>query len=424
MTVPEAVDAILAYGEVCDACLGRFFGKRSRGLTNEERGRALRIARAIERHEPYAPCAGDCVVCSGLLEDLDLWADRVVAALDGLEYTTFLVGTRVPPLLAESEEMVWSDLSLTHAEPMKSEMNREVGKRVSARTGREVEFGHPDVVVLLDIANGTVEVQVSPLFIYGRYRKFERGIPQTHWDCRACHGAGCERCNFTGKQYQDSVEELIAAPITAALDADGGVLHGSGREDIDARMIGTGRPFILEVVAPRRRTLDLPALERAVNESAAGRVAVDLIRPAARSEVETLKSSRSHKKYRILVEVDGDISDDVLDTALTALRGAVIHQRTPARVAHRRADRVRDRTVLDIQYLGREADGVLIEVLGEAGLYIKELASGDGGRTRPSLADLIGRPARVTRLDVVLVQDPTEEDNDGTPQRSTEEDTV
>jgi tRNA pseudouridine synthase 10 len=423
MTVMQDVDAILATGDVCDACLGRFFGKRSRGLSNQERGRALRVARAIERHEPYVPFGGDCAVCSGLLGDLDLWADRVVGALEGLEYATLLIGTRVPPLLAECEEMVWSDLSLSHAEPLKSELNREVGKRVSARTRREVDFLHPDVVVLLDIANDTVEVQRSPLFVYGRYRKLERGIPQTHWDCRSCRGAGCERCNFTGKQYPDSVEELIAAPIVGALEADGGVLHGSGREDIDARMIGTGRPFILEIVSPRRRTLDLPALERAVNESAPGRIEVDLIRPAARSEVETLKSSRSHKKYRILVEVDSDISDDVLESALSALRGAVIHQRTPERVAHRRADRVRDRTVLDIRYLGREEGGVLIEVLGEAGLYIKELVSGDNGRTRPSLAGEIGRPARVTRLDVVLVQDPTEEE-DGTSQRSTEEDSV
>lgn len=409
MSVLEEVDAILALGEICDACLGRCFGKRAHGLSNEERGRALRVARAIERHEPYSPPGGCCTVCGGLFGDLGLWADRAIAALEGTEYATFLVGTRVPPVLAECEEMVWSDLALTHAEPMKSELNREVGKRVSARTGREVDFSHPDVVVLLDIANETVEVQRSPLFIYGRYRKFERGIPQTHWDCRSCRGAGCERCGYTGKQYPSSVEELIAGPIVAALGAEGGVLHGSGREDIDARMIGTGRPFILEIVGPRRRGLDLPALERAVNEAAANRVAVDLIRPAARSEVEILKSSRSHKKYRILVEVDGDISDDTLESALSALRGAVIHQRTPARVAHRRADRVRDRMVLDIQYVGREDGGVLIDVLGEAGLYIKELISGDEGRTRPSLAGVIGQPARVCRLDVVLVQDQTEE---------------
>ena len=151
MTVSEDVDAILAYGDCCDACLGRFFGKRSHGLSNEERGRSLRIARAIERHEPYVTPSEDCCVCGGLFDSLDEWADRVVAALDGLEYATILVGTRVPPLLSENEEMIWSDLSLSHAEPMKSETNREIGKRVSARTGRMVDFKHPDVVVVLDI---------------------------------------------------------------------------------------------------------------------------------------------------------------------------------------------------------------------------------------------------------------------------------
>jgi tRNA pseudouridine synthase 10 len=424
MTVADDVDVILAGGDCCDSCLGRFFGKRSHGLSNTERGRALRIGRAIERHEPYVPFQGECYICGGLLDDLDLWADRVVAALDGIEFDTFLIGTRVPPLLAECEEMVWSDLSLTHAEPLKSEMNREVGKRVSTRVNRIVDFQHPDVVALLDIAGEIVEIQSSPLFIYGRYRKFERGIPQTHWDCRACRGVGCEKCNFTGKQYADSVEELIGRPLAAALEAEGAILHGSGREDIDARMIGTGRPFIIEIVAPRRRRVDLAALEAAVNDSAAGRVEVDLIRPTIRSEVETLKSSRSHKKYRILVEVDGAISEDAFESALSALKGQTIHQRTPARVVHRRADKVRDRTVLDIQYLGREETGFLVEVLGEAGLYIKELISGDGGRTRPSLAGELDQPARVTRLDVVLVQDPTEEDNDGTSQRSKEEDSV
>lgn len=29
-------------------------------------------------------------------------------------------------------------------------------------------------------------------------------------------------------------------------------LHASGREDIDVRMLGTGRPFVFEVINPRR----------------------------------------------------------------------------------------------------------------------------------------------------------------------------
>ena len=84
--------------------------------------------------------------------------------------------------------------------------------------------------------------------------------------------------------------------------------------------------------------------------------------------------------------------------------GVTIYQRTPQRVAHRRADKVRERTATEITYIGREEDGYVIEVTGEAGLYIKELISGDDGRTRPSLAEILGRPARVLRLDVVQVE--------------------
>ena len=47
MELDEQVTSILAYGECCDHCLGRFFGKRSHGLSNDERGRGLKIARAL-----------------------------------------------------------------------------------------------------------------------------------------------------------------------------------------------------------------------------------------------------------------------------------------------------------------------------------------------------------------------------------------
>jgi len=200
MDIIETVGAILEYGETCNHCLGRFFGKRSFSLTNEERGRALRITREIAANEPHSePEPESCWICGGELSRTDAWAAKVVEAVQGIEFATFLIGTRVPPLIAESEEMVWSDLALRDPEPLKAEMNREVGKAVSALAGKTADLKRPDIVVILDIAEGTVEVQVNPVFFVGRYLKYERGIPQTHWDCRACKGAGCEKCDFTGK---------------------------------------------------------------------------------------------------------------------------------------------------------------------------------------------------------------------------------
>jgi tRNA pseudouridine synthase 10 len=306
--------------------------------------------------------------------------------------------------------MVWSDLSLSEPEPFKSEVNREVGKAVAVLTGKTVDFKRPDIVILLDPLSVTTDVQINSVFFYGRYQKFERGIPQTHWDCRSCKGAGCEKCNFTGAQYLDSVEELIGRPVILAFDGKTAVLHGAGREDIDARMIGTGRPFIMEVVEPMRRSVDLAELEKEINRTAEGRVAVSIKRWSDRSEVETLKSNKAHKKYRILVEVDGGLSADEFQNALKTLQGVTIHQRTPERVAHRRADKIRERTVLDIEYAGQEDGKFVVEILGEAGLYIKELISGDGGRTRPSLAEILNKSAHVSSLDVVQVEGAKEGD--------------
>ena len=409
MDIMEEVEAILGYGETCNHCLGRFFGKRSFGLTNEERGRALRITRELAVNEPHhEPDPESCWICGGALSHTDVWAKRVVEALAGIEFETLLVGTKVPPLVAESEEMVWSDLSLRDPEPLKAEMNREVGKAVSALTGKTADLKKPDIVVILDLADDSVEVQVNPVFFTGRYLKYERGIPQTHWDCRSCRGAGCEKCNFTGKQYADSVEELIGRPVIEIFDAANAVLHGAGREDIDARMLGSGRPFVMEVEAPQKRSVDLTVLEAEINRAAEGRVAVHLDGWADRKMVQSLKSDKAHKKYRILVEIDSPVTPDEFRAALDQLKGVTIQQRTPLRVSHRRADKVRERQVIDIGCTGRQDDGYWVEVVGEAGLYIKELVSGDNGRTQPSLARILGRAAHVVSLDVVLVETTSE----------------
>jgi tRNA pseudouridine synthase 10 len=404
MDILDQVSAIMGYGPICDHCLGRLFGKRSHGVTNDSRGKGLRMAHALRENIPFLEETETCWVCNNLFDDTAVWAQRVLDALEGIEFSTLLIGCRVPPLMAESEEMIWSDLSLTSPEPLKAEFNREVGKLVSAGSGAPVDFKRPDVVAICNISEDTVEVQINPLYIYGRYCKYERGIPQTRWYCRTCRGEGCERCNFTGKQYQDSVEELIARPVLVLTGASDGILHGAGREDIDARMLGKGRPFILELVEPLRRSVSLPVLEKSINTSAKNRISVVLDHFSDRAEVETIKSEKAHKKYSILVEVDGTFSINEVNTAVNGLKGVTISQRTPQRVSHRRADKVRKRRVVNIECVGVEDGRFLIEVLGEAGLYIKELISGDSGRTTPSLADILGVPARVVHLDVVEVE--------------------
>ena len=45
-----------------------------------------------------------------------------------------------------------------------------------------------------------------------------------------------------------------------------------------------------------------------------------------------------------------------------------------------------------------------LTIVGEGGLYIKELVHGDGGRTIPSIASALSMPLEVLELDVLDVE--------------------
>ncbi|HEX2022792.1 MAG TPA: tRNA pseudouridine(54/55) synthase Pus10, partial [Candidatus Thermoplasmatota archaeon] len=346
-----------------------------------------------------------CFVCEGLLAEIDLFAEAAVAALSAFDHRNFLIGTRVDPAVEAREAEANAALGTADtAERIQAELNRETGKRVAARTGKAVELKAPDLAAVVDTRFLDAELQHGGLHVFGRYRKHARDVPQTRWPCRRCGGIGCVRCGGTGKQYATSVEEFVAAPFLAATGATQESFHGAGREDVDARTLGEGRPFILELKDPRRRALDLDALAAEVARASGGVVEVHALRVTTKDEVAAIKEHRGAKTYVAEVAFGSPVPAERLREAVDALRGRQVQQRTPQRVEHRRADLVRERRVLGVEVEAHEGDRARLRIHGDAGLYIKELVSGDEGRTEPSLAGLLGAPARVTELDIVAVE--------------------
>lgn len=380
---------------LCDACLGRLFGKLGHGHTNDERGRAVRAATGLP--------VGQCWLCEGTSGRYDDFARLVAAKLAAWDFDTFLIGSKVDPEIQAREESLWLDLALAHPEAIKSEVNREVGKRVCDLTGKEPDMENPDVVAVVDTSFDHVDLQVNPLYLRGRYRKLVRGIPQTRWPCRACMGKGCARCGGTGKMYPTSVEEVIAAEVMRESGGTGHALHGMGREDVDARMLGRGRPFIVEIQEPRKRRIDLPAVVARIGASAT--VEVDRLEPVRRKDIVALKADRAEKTYRVLVRFSPPVDEAKLKKELLILGSQPIAQRTPSRVVHRRADTTRVRLVRRAEVLRIEGDLAELRVTAEAGAYIKELVHGDQGRTRPSLAEGLGVACEVLELDVEEIHD-------------------
>jgi tRNA pseudouridine synthase 10 len=222
-----------------------------------------------------------------------------------------------------------------------------------------------------------------------------------------------------------------------------------GREDIDVRCLGRGRPFIIEMKNPKKRNIDMDVAMAAINDGANGAIEVDSMRSSQRTEVVRIKDTPAEKSYRIRFRMHSlDDNEDVdykamkkaeleslcvekglkksgkkadlierlegkttelpdaktITKTLEGMEGCVLDQRTPKRVAHRRADKIRKRSVISVSEIAVEiTDGVPeveVNLRCESGTYVKETVHGDGGRTNPSVSGLLGARCEVIWLDV------------------------
>lgn len=398
----ETAESAARFG-LCEHCLGRCFARVDYGYGNDERGRILADAWGLD-----TVAFQDCHVCEGLFGRIETMTEVVEDTLQAIEFDTFLVGTRIEASIETREEALFDAIGAEETGRIGTEVNREIGKRLEQRHGWTVDLEAPDVAAVLDTTFHHVDLDIAPLFLYGRYRKHARGIPQTRWPCRRCQGTGCTDCQGSGRTYILSVEALIAAPAIPQARAEEATFHGAGREDVDALMIGTGRPFVLELTNPKRRRIDPTQLEATINATAEPAVDIEGFCFVEKEAVPIVKNHRGSKTYEATVQLDTPTPTETLKKACRILEGAEVAQRTPSRVSHRRADKVRHRNVTRCRLREGSSDGRQARILiqGDAGLYVKELLSGDDGRTEPSLAGIIGHPATCTALDVVRVEGP------------------
>jgi len=212
-----------------------------------------------------------CHICRGASQRIDNLAEQAVTELAKYEYSSFLVGIKANPDLENCEDELRSKFGIRWGESIRNEYSREIGKKILEGTQKSVDLKRPDILVVVDLVNSNIKLEVNSLFISGRYRKLVRDLPQSRWVCSECRGKGCVKCGWQGKLYPDSIEELITTPFVEAARGLNGKLHAAGREDIDVRTLGSGRPFIAEVKQPILRNINLDELRRIINDRADAR---------------------------------------------------------------------------------------------------------------------------------------------------------
>jgi tRNA pseudouridine synthase 10 len=440
MGILEKALSMLEKHPLCDHCVGRQFALLGHAMENDERGKAIKLVLMLEANElalgenrwgartlrvlatngfsktateilhklkrrVSSKCVSKtCFLCEDRFDRVKSLARKALKLLEEYEYSSFLVGVELPMMVEEREDEFKAEFEVGHGENLRNEFGRLIGKKIAESNGKAVDFKKPEMVVLTNPFSEKVWLQLNPLFVAGRYKKLVRGMPQSKWFCSNCRGKGCEKCNWTGKMYPESVEEIIEKPLLEATAGAKGSFHASGREDIDARMLGKGRPFVVEITKPRKRFLDLKKMEELVNAYGRDKVQVSNLRFADKDVVRRLKKGEStQKEYRVIIEFENEITAKDLRLLEKKLPNTLISQRTPLRVMHRRADLTREKYIYDVKVRKMSPKKVQMEARCQGGLYVKELVTGDEGRTRPSVSEILQNKAKPIRLDVLNV---------------------
>jgi tRNA pseudouridine synthase 10 len=436
LKIIEVAESLLREYALCDHCLGRQFAMLGHGLPNEERGRAIKLLLVLDGSRrlregddsgrdiltsvaingsskfaistlnalglPVEETEASCYLCEGVFNSLEELVQEVVKRLSKFEFESFLVGVKGSAKIEEREDELRVKFDVKWGESIRSELGREIGKKIVEATGKKVDHGRPNILITVDPLTNRTSLEANPLFIFGRYRKLVRGIPQSKWICSQCKGEGCPKCGWTGKTYPDSIEELISNPLLRTTKGGKVKLHAAGREDIDAKVLGSGRPFVVEVKNPKTWKINLDRLEEEINQGAEGKIEVNNLKFSSKEEVKKLKDSgQAAKVYRAIVEFEEAIPDTSISEIIEGLNGKLVHQLTPSRVMHRRALRMRRKRVHGIEFKRLKSNLIEMMIRCQGGLYVKELISGDGGRTTPSLTEITGVHAKCAEVDVI-----------------------
>jgi tRNA pseudouridine synthase 10 len=241
----------------------------------------------------------------------------------------------------------------------------------------------------------------QPCYLGGRYLKWKRGVPQSPWFADG------------GVVGEGSVQTSLETFALAAFKSRGCRLNSAGREDMDVRMLGGGRPFILEVHDPRRPAAFADVAERRAMEAALanaddGAVTATNIHPVPREAYITMHegSAEKRKTYSAVCWASRALTEADVKALAARASGLTVQQKTPTRVLHRRTSATRPRMIHDAKasLVAGAPRFFLLELDTQAGTYIKEFVHGDFGRTSPSVGEILGCEADILQLDVTDIE--------------------
>uniref|UniRef100_A0A803MX37 tRNA pseudouridine(55) synthase n=1 Tax=Chenopodium quinoa TaxID=63459 RepID=A0A803MX37_CHEQI len=319
---PPAVNYLLTL-RVCPQCILRLFGKYGPIYTHYSR--ISTILSEVVAHQPSSDDPvlkesanedGICSVCFGILQYVCVDEKQALvnrgcandfAALiyelvkkDGHQADSFSLEVSIPPIIVENENAVRLSMKQKYSS---EEWFQETlqSEAISVKDSLKLSIIEP-LETLLGVKSGSSSFRVRLTYTSSempiktdngkennqgsKKRKTGKSEPnENDFDLKQCAKNLLEAKPFRpSEKYsrnvsqsrwiiddermgEASVEEIVGNSILPLCRGDNYKFHAAGREDIDVRMLGSGRPFLLEIQNPRMlpSELSLKEMEMKIN---------------------------------------------------------------------------------------------------------------------------------------------------------------
>jgi tRNA pseudouridine synthase 10 len=186
---------------------------------------------------------------------------------DNYQFDTFLIGATLPPNLFEKEDQIRARFKIRGRENIKSQLIRNLRKKFSEVTKKQIDILHPDLTINLRFQKNTspeINVKMRSLIMLGRYVKKNRGIPQRsggehnngneisvqnqpHHVFNRTHTQVSEICTSAG----ESIQSVISKEILRITRGEALKFSWIGSEDENSLVLGSGRPFFIQIRNPK-----------------------------------------------------------------------------------------------------------------------------------------------------------------------------
>ena len=366
--------SILKEYDLCDNCLGRFFISS----TNLASGKILgnKIRKSVNSR-----VVTKCYICKNLFSNMIHYTKMIHDVSIEYEFSTFVVGAILKQSIIERDDKLRSKFHLRGVDGIKTAVTKELGIKFARKTKTRIDHLSPDITFTINFRSGRCNVKSRSIFLYGRYSKGKRGLPQKEESCQDCKGKGCIFCNNHGIVSFDSIEGKIAQFLYEKFETDQVKFTWIGGEDRASLVVGNGRPFFAKLLSPKKRNVRLAKKSHLGEIMILGLRKIDHIPDGSihfKSKVKLLVatknkiSSKKLKKLKKLVAIPIEITDS--------------------------NNKQHEKTIHRLNYKKNSSQSFTIEIEADGGIPVKRFV--DGSKIIPSISNLLGTQCYCKKFDI------------------------